>query len=142
MEEKIIYEIEDVEVGDIAYFEGVENGARVLEIDPEDSRRLKVETPEEYKPFNIYRKTSVWLQNSCFRYAIRRAQNKVVEKRLPDVQVDQVRVFETQSQTRIIYDGSKFRPWIIESFLGDERFLELLDASQFPLKDITKEEES
>jgi len=54
------------------------------------------------------------------------------------VQVGQTRVFETQSQTRIVYDGSKFRSWIIESFLSDESLLELLDPSQFPLKDITE----
>ena len=140
MEEKPIYKIEDVEVGDIAYFAGVENGARVVDLDPEDSSRLEVEAPEEYKPFNIFGDTTVWLQNSYFRYAIRPTQNKLGKKSLPDVQVGQVRVFETSSQTRIIYDGSKFRPWIIESFLGDESFLELLDASQFPLKDITEEE--
>ena len=140
MEEKTINEIKDVEVGDIAYFEGVENGARVVDVDPQDSSRLEVEAPEEYKPFNIFGDTSVWLQNSCFKHAIRPTQNKLVEKSLPDVQVDQVRVFETQSRTRIIYDGSKFRPWIVESYLSDKRLLELLDPSQFPLKDLTEED--
>ena len=134
-----ITNINEVQVGDIAYFEGVEKGTLVVSLDPEDSSRLEVEAPEEYKPFNIDGDTSVWLQNSSFRYAIRPTQNKLVEKRLPDVQVGQTRMFETQSQTRIIYDGSKFRSWIIESFLSDEQFLELLDPSQFPLKDITEE---
>ena len=68
--------------------------------------------------------------------------NKPVEKSLPALQERQGHIFETQSQTRIIYDGAKFRRWIIESYLSDESLLELLDASQFPLKDITDEEES
>ena len=139
-EQKLIYKIEDVEVGDIAYFEGIEKGAVVVNLDSEDSSRLQVETPEEYKPFNIFGDTSVWLQNSFFKHAIRPSQNKRVEKRLPDVQVGQVRVFKTPSQTRIIYDGSKFRPWIVESYLSDKRLLELLDPSQFPLKDLTEED--
>ena len=142
-ETKIIYEIKDVKVGDIAYYEGAEKGSIVVGVDPDDYRsRLKIETPEEFKPFNVYGDTSVWLQNSYFTHAIRPTQNKLVEKSLPDVQVGQARVFETQSQTRIVYDGSKFRSWRIESFLSDKRLLELLDPSQFPLKDITEEEES
>ena len=141
MEEKTIYKIEDVEVGDIAYYEGAEKGSIVVSVDSHDvySRRLSVETPEEFKPFNVYEYTSVWLQNSYFKYAIRPTQNKLVEKRLPEVQEGQARVFATQTQTRIIYDGFP-RGWSIESFLSDKRLLELLDASEFPLKDITEEE--
>ena len=140
MADKFIYEIKDVEVGDIAYFEGVENGARVVSLDPEDSSRLEVEAPEEYKPFNIDGDTSVWLQNSFFRYAIRTTQNKLVDKRLPDVGEGYERIFETQEGVRVIYDGAKFRGWRIESFLDDKRLLGLLDQSQFPLKDMMEEE--
>ena len=140
MAEKIIYEIEDVKVGDIAYFEGGENGALVVSVDPYcDNSRLKVETPEEFKPFNLWAFSSVWLQNSFFKHAIRPTQNKQVEKRLPDVQEGHSRVFETQEGVRIIY-GRVSRGWRIESFLSDKRLLELLDASQFPLKDMTDEE--
>ena len=81
MEEKIINKIEDVEVGDIAYFEGVENGARVVSLDPyEEGSRLKVETPEEFKPFNLWAFSSVWLRDSFFRYAIRQTQKKPEEE--------------------------------------------------------------
>ena len=80
----------------------------------------------------------MWLKNSYFRYAIRQTLNKPVEKRLPDVQEKQGHIFETQKGTRIIYSGL-LRGWMVESFLGDKRLLELLDPSQFPLKDITEE---
>ena len=138
---KFFYELKDIEVGDIAYFKGIEKGAVVVKVDPNDSdSRLKVETPEEFKPFNLDEDTSVWLKNSYFRYAIRQTLNKPVEKRLPDVQEGHVRVFEIQEGVRIYYDGSKFRPWRIESFLDDKRLLGLLDPSQFPLKDMMEEE--
>ena len=141
MEEQVIYEIEDVKVGDIAYYEGVENGAVVVDVEPDDHRcRLAIEVPEEFKPFNSWEESSVWLRNSSFRYAIRPTQNKPVEKRLPDVQEGHSRGFETPSGTRIVYDGAKFRGWSIEPFLSDESLLGLLDPSQFPLKDITEEE--
>ena len=141
-EQKLIYKIEDVEVGDIAYFEGVENGARVVSLDPyEENSRLKVETPEEIKPFNLWAFSSVWLRDSFFRYAIRQTLNKPVEKSLPALQERQGHIFETQKGVRIIY-GVLSHSWGIESFLDDKRLLELLDPSQFPLKDITEEEES
>ena len=139
-ETKIINNIEDVEAGDIVYYKGAENGARVVEIAPgDDKSSLAVETPEEYKPFDLYSYTAVWLQNSFFRYAIRTTQNKLVEKRLPAVQDRQGHIFETQKGTRIIYSGV-LRGWMVESFLGDKRLLELLDPSQFPLKDMMEEE--
>ena len=137
---EFIFKIEDVKVGDIAYYEGAEDGAVVVKVDPLDDRaRLKIETPEEYKPFNIDGDSSVWLRNSCFEHAIRPTQNKFVGKRLPNMRGGNVRVFETLSGTRIIYRGL-FRGWRIESHLDDKRLLELLDTSQFPLKDITEEE--
>ena len=143
-ETKIIYEIKDVKVGDIAYYEGAEKGSIVVGVDSHDdySIRLKIETPEEFKPFNVYGDTSVWLQNSYFRYATRQTLNKRGVKSLPDAREGHSRVFETQSQTRIIYAGAKFRGWRIEPLLSDKSLLELLDASQFPLKDITEVEES
>ena len=138
-EAKIIKKIEDVKVGDIADYKGAEKGARVVEIAHDDDKSsLAVETPEEYKPFDLYSYTAVWLKNSYFRYAIRQTLNKPVEKRLPDVQEKQGHIFETQKGTRIIYSGL-LRGWMVESFLGDKRLLELLDQSQFPLKDITEE---
>lgn len=139
MTEKLIYEIKNVEVGDIVYYEGAENGAVVVVVDPNNSSRLKIKTPEEFQPFNAYGATAVWLRNSCFRYAIRQTQDKVAEKSLPEVREGHSRVFKTSSGTRIIYDRAKFREWTIEPLLSDERLLELLDPSQFPLKDITEE---
>ena len=141
MEEKTINKIEDVEVGDIAYFEGVEDGVRVVSVDPHDRyrSRLEVEAPEEYRPFNIFGDISVWLRNSCFEYAMRPPQNKLGKKRIPAVQERQEHIFETQKGIRVIYGGLS-RGWRVESFLGDKRLLELLDPSEFPLKDITEEE--
>jgi len=139
-EQKLIYKIEDVEVGDIAYFEGYEKGAVVVKVEPSGSNsRLKIETPEELKPFNLFGDTAVWLQDSCFQHATRPTQNKLVDKRLPTVSKGHVRVFETQEGVRIIHDGFP-RGWSIELLLSDELLLELLDPSQFPLKDITEEE--
>ena len=141
MQEQLIHDIENVEVGDIAYFEGIEKGAVVVKVDPDDSdSRLKVETPEEFKPFNLDEYTSIWLKNRYFRRATRQTLNKPVEKRLPAVRDGHGHIFETQKGTRIIYSGL-LRGWMVESFLGDKRLLELLDPSQFPLKDITEEDE-
>ena len=136
---KFFYEIEDIEVGDIAYFKGIEKGAVVVKVDTNDSCvfRLKVETPEEFNPLKLA-ETSVWLKNSYFRYATRQTLNKPVEKSLPAVRNGHAHVFETQSGARIFYGGSK---WSVEPLLSDERLLELLDPSQFPLKDITEEEQ-
>jgi len=137
-ETKIINKIEDVQVGDIAYYEGAEKGSIVVGVDPgDDNSRLKIETPEEFKPFSTFMRTSVWLKNSYFRYAIRPTQNKPLEKHLPAVQERLEHIFETQEGVRIIYGGFG---WRIESFLDDKRLLGLLDPSQFPLKDITEEE--
>jgi len=133
---KFFYEIEDIEVGDIAYFKGIEKGAVVVKVDSNDSdSRLKVETPEEFKPFNLAG-TSVWLKNSYFRCAIRQTLNKQVDKRLPAVRDGHEHIFETQKGVRIIYGGFG---WRIESFLSDKRLLGLLDQSQFPLKDMMEE---
>jgi len=135
-----ITDIEDVQVGDIAYYRGAEKGARVVEIALDDDKSsLAVETPEEYKPFDLYSYTAVWLQNSFFKHAIRPTQNKLVEKRLPAVQDRYKRIFETQEGVRIIYGGLS-RGWRIESFLSDKRLLGMLDQSQFPLKDMMEDE--
>jgi len=142
MAETIIYKIKDVRVGDIVYYNGSEKGARVVGVDlrDEDNSRLSVETPEVFKPFTAYKRASVWLQDSYFHHAIRHTQNKSVEKSLPEVRDGNTHVFETTSGARIIYDGAWFHGWSIESFHSDERLLELLDPSQFPLKDITEKE--
>ena len=142
MQEQLIYDIENVEVGDIAYFEGIEKGAEVVKVDPNDSdSRLKVETPEEFKPFNLAG-ASVWLKNSYFRRATRQILNKQVETSLPAVSEGHAREFETQEGVRVRYDGSKFHPWRVISSIGSERFTRMLDTAQFPLIDITEEEES
>jgi len=114
MSEKFIYEIKDVKVGDIVYYKGAEKGAVVVEVALNDHKNsLAIETPEEYKPFNLFGDTGVWLRNDCFRYAIRKTPNKYADKRLPSVS-------ETQEGARMIYDWAKFSAGR-RSALGDAK---------------------
>ena len=139
-----ITNIEDVQVGDIAYFEGSAEGAVVVGVDSDkdDGLRLQVEPPEGVKAidkaFDLSMFDKVWLRNSSFKHAIRPTQNKQVDKRLPAVQERYEHIFETQEGVRIIY-GGLYRGWRIESFLSDKRLLGMLDQSQFPLKDMMEE---